>query len=409
MYWVLLAAALGTAGPPVTEPSGPTDDAAGGEAIGVVWHEQATVDLGFQQRLVEALVLRVGSPAPVVVGDASAVARSRVALELPRARVEAAAGWRAMLDEAIAAYRAGQLPAAREAVSGVLEAVRADPVVPGAAALAWRAHVLRAQLSWIEGDAAGLEQAIAAAVALDPEAKPSTRQVPPPVVEAYLRQRDAVVALVDAWPSLAITGAAGEPFAVEIDGVPGRRPVPPGEHLVVVRRLGVAPVGAVVGTGTPWVVPAGETILPPGLPADDATAERICESAEVEWLLLARLRDDRLGLQRYACGEGFGAAWYEARDGWEPGLEHVLDRGAGGLDASAVLHGVAPWPAVPPPSRPRPVIAAGSSAMDRQRLRRALPWLLIGGAIAGAVTVGVLVGGEPSPSIAIDGNGFLRP
>lgn len=406
---MLLAAALGVAGPPATEPSVAPDDAAGGEAIGVVWHDQATVDPRIQQRLVDALVMRVGSPGPAVVGDASMVARGRVALELPRTRVEAAARWGAQLDEAIAAYRAGQLPAARTAVSGVLEAVRADPVVPGAAALAWRAHVLAAQLSWAEGDVVGLEQAIAAAVALDPEAKPSTRQVPPPVVEAYLRQRDAVVAVVAAWPSLAITGAAGEPFAVEIDGVPGRRPVPPGEHLVVVRRLGVAPVGAVVQSGTPWVVPAGETILPPGLPEDAATAERICESAEVEWLLLARVRDDRLGLQRYACGEGFGAAWYEARNGWGPGLEHVLDRGAGRVDASAALHGVAPWPAVPPPSRPRPVIAASSSVVAPQRLRRALPWLLIGGAIAGAVTVGVLVGGEPSPSVAIDGNGFLRP
>jgi hypothetical protein len=294
-------------------------------------------------------------------------------------------------------------------VREVLEAVRGDPVIPGAAALAWRAHVLRAQLSWIEGDAAGLEEAIAAAVALDPEAKPSTRQVPPPVVEAYLRQRDAVMAGADAWPSLALVGAPGEPFAVEIDGVPGRRPVPPGEHLVVVRRPGAAPVGAVVDTGAPWPLPAAEVVLPPGLPEDAATAERICEAAEVEWLLLARRRDERLGLQRYACGEGFGPAWYEARGGWGPGIEHVL-AGEGGSEASAALHRTAPWPAVPPVVPPRPVvIAAGSSGADHGRLRRALPWMLIGGAIAGAVTVGVLVGGEPSPSIAIDGNGFLRP
>jgi hypothetical protein len=406
--WVFFAALLGTAVSPATARPGQPGDT-GGETIGVVWHDQATVDPAFQQRLVDALTRQGGSPRPVVVGDASTVARARVALELPRARVEVAVAWRARLDEATAAYRGGQLAAARVAVSGVLEAVRGDPVVPGAAALAWRAHVLRAQLSWTEGDAAGLEEAIAAAVALDPGAKPSTRQVPPPVVDAYLRRRDAVVAGADAWPSLAVMGAPGEPFAVEIDGVPGRRAVPPGEHLVVVRRLGVAPVGAVVRTGAPYVIPAAEVVLPPGLPPDEATAERICEAAEVEWLLLARLRDDRLGLQRYGCGEGFFAAWYEGRDGWSPGVELVLgvERGLGGEPA---LDRMAPWPAVPPAMPPRPtLIAAGTSGADRGRLRRALPWLLIGGAIAGAVTVGVLVAGEPNPSLAIDGNGFLRP
>lgn len=406
---MLLAALLSVAGPPATDPSVAPDDAAGGEAIGVVWHDQATVDPRIQQRLVDALVMRMGSPGPAVVGDASMVARARVALELPLTRVDVAARWGARLDEAIAAYRAGQLPAARTAVTEVLEAVQADPVVPGAAALAWRAHVLAAQLSWAEGDVVGLEQAIAAAVALDPEAKPSTRQVPPPVVEAYLRTRDAVVAAAGSWPALEVSMPSGVPFAVEIDGVPGQRAVPPGEHLVVVRRLGVPPVGAVVHTGTPWSIPDEAPVLQPGLPPNREAAERICESAEVEWLLLARWREDRLGLQRYACGVGFGPVWYEARDGWGPGIDHVTAGPHEGFEASPMLQLSARWPAVPPPSRPRPVVLAGGSSPVSGRLRRAVPWLLIGGAIAGAVTVGVLFGGDPSPSVAIDGNGFLRP
>lgn len=406
---MLLVAALRVAGSPATEPSGP-GDAASGEAIGVVWHDQATVAPAIQQRLVEEVVAREGSPGPVVVEDASMLARARVALELPRAQADAAVRWSAMLDEAIAAHRAGQLAAARTALSGVIEALRADPVAPGAAALAWRAHVLRAQLAWTEGDAHGLEEAIVAAVTLDPEAKPSTRLVPPPVVEAYVRQRDAVLAQAAAWRVPSVSAASGEPIVVEIDGVPGWRAVPAGEHWVVVRRPGVAPVGAVVHTDVPWVVPDAPVVLAPGLPRAHAEAERICESAEVQWLLLARVRDDRLGLQRYACGVGFGPAWYEGRDGWGPGIEQIVAGPHAGFGASAALHLDAPWPAVPQPERPRPVaLAAGSSFHDRSRLRRALPWLLIGGAIAGAVTVGVLVGGEPSPSVKIDGNGFLRP
>jgi len=406
---VLLAAALHVAPAPTTEPAARPSDAAGGGAVGVVWHDQATVAPAIQQRLMDELVARVG-PRRTVVADASALARARVALELPRARVDAAAGWRSRLDEAIVAYRAGQLGAARAAVTGALEAVRSDPVVPGAAGLAWQAHVLRAQLSWAEGDAEGLEQAVAAAVALDPEAKPSTREVPPPVVEAYLRQREAVEAQAASWPSLPVSGPPGVPFAVEIDGVPGQRPVPPGEHVVVIRRPGVPPVGAVVDTATPWVVPEDAPVLEPGLPLDGKAAERICESAELRWLVLARLRDEhRLGLQRYDCGEGFGPAWYEARDGWEPGIERVVAGGDGGSGSPAVLHLDDPWPAVPPPPRPRPLFVSSSSYAGEGRLGRALPWLLIGGVIAGAVSLGVIYGREPSPSVAIDGNGFLRP
>jgi hypothetical protein len=408
VHWVLLAAALRVAPSPVTEPEARGRDAAGGEAIGVVWHDQATVEPAIQQRLVEELSVRVGARR-TVVGDASTLARARVALELPRSRVDVAAGWSSMLDEAIAAYRAGQLPDARVAVTGVVEAVRADPVVPGAAGLAWRAHVLRAQLSWAEGDAVGLEQAIAAAVALDPEAKPSTRQVPPPVVEAYLRQREAVVGQAASWPSLLVSGPPDVRFAVEIDGVPGQRPVPPGEHLVVVRRPGVPAVGAVVHTAAPWTFPDDAPVLGPGLPPDRVVAERICESAQLEVLVLARRRDDRLGLQRYACGEGFGPAWYEGREGWGPGIEQVVAGGGQGHEATPVLHLPAPWSAVPPLEDADPVSFASSSPPSSGRLRRVLPWLLISGVIASAVTLGVVYGREPSPSIAIDGNGFLRP
>ena len=77
---MLLAAAWTVAPPPVTEPEARPRDAAGGEAIGVVWHDQATVEPEIQQRLVDELVAR-GGTRRTVVGEASTLARARVALE----------------------------------------------------------------------------------------------------------------------------------------------------------------------------------------------------------------------------------------------------------------------------------------------------------------------------------------
>lgn len=405
---MLLAVAWSLSVGPAPEAVVARGDAAGGEAVGVVWHDQATVAPALQQRLVDELATRAGVPRQAVIPDAVTLARARVAIMLPRTRVEQVAGWRSMLDEASTAYRAGRLPTARAAVRGLLEMVRGDPVVPGAAALAWQAQVLLAQLAWAEGDVAGLEQALAAAVALDPEAIPSTRRVPPPVVEAYVRQQAAVRAEASRWPRLEISGASDVPLAVEIDGVPGRRPVPPGEHLVVVRRPGRPPVGSVVRTGTPWVVPDEAPVVRPGLPVDREAAQRICDATGVGWLVLARVRDDRLGVQRFSCGEGFGAAWTEAREGWAPGVEHVV-AAEGGVEASPFLHEDEPWPAVAPLRTLRPAVSSDGSSRPRGRLLRALPWVLISGAIAGAVTLGVVFGGEPSPDLSIDGKGFLRP
>lgn len=382
---------------PAVEPAPEPD----GDAIGIAWHDQATVDVAIQQRLVREL------PAERVVLDAVGVARARVALELPRERLEQARRWASQLEDVTAAYRVGELERAHREVSEVLEAIRSDPAVPGAARLAWRAQVLQGQLAWADGDAERTDAALAAAVAIDPQARPSTREVPPPVVEAYGRLRTAVVEGEASWPRLQIVEPP-EPFAIEIDGVPGWRPVPPGEHLVVVRRPGVEPVGAVVGTDAPWSVPSAEVVLPTGLPRDRSAAQRICDSAELSSLVLARSREGRLGLQRYWCGEGFGEAWYEARDGWAPGVAALAMEPA---DAGArpVLHLEGAWPELPPLPLPRPRIVAdgGAPSGPRDRLRRALPWLLISGVIAGSVTAGVLLGTDAGADLGIDGNSFL--
>ncbi len=410
VHWVPLALASLLAGPSVTEPATPVPDGST-DAIGIVWHDQATVAPTIQQRLVSDLAVRAEVEPEVVVVDASSLVLARVALEIPIERAEKAAGWRSLLDDAGAAYRAGELETAQEVLAGLLELVTADPVVPGAARLAWRAQVLRGQLAWAHGDTEQLDAALAAAVALDPEAKPSTRQVPPPVVEAYERQRSSIVAEAGRWPSLQVSHPDGEPFALEIDGVPGRRPVPPGEHLVVVRRPGHAPLGAVVDTATPWVLPEDESVLEPGLPTTSDAAQRICQSAELQWLLLARQRGDRLGLQRYSCGQGFGPVWYEQFEGVAPGLSHVLTSPESGWDAAPVLHLDDPWPVLeaPPPPTPVWMVDNASTPTPRMRLRRALPWLLIGGVVAGAVTIGVVVAGEAGGDLSVDGDSFLRP
>ncbi|MCA9649128.1 MAG: hypothetical protein H6712_02230 [Myxococcales bacterium] len=399
MHLVLLAAALGVTGPPAIEP-GPD----GGDAIGIAWHDQATVAPEIQQRLARAV-----GDGPVVL-DAPALARARVALELGRERMDQAPRWAAQLEDAAAAYRGGEIERAHLEVIALLDAIRSDPVVPGAARLAWRAQVLRGQLAWAEGDAEQTREALAAAIAIDPEARPSTREVPPPVVEAYSQQRAAVVAETSQWPTLEIHAPDGEPFAIEIDGVPGRRAVPPGEHLVVVRRPGVAPLGTVMRADEPWVLPPAEPVLPPGLPPDEATAQRICDSADLGWLVLARERDGRLGLQRFTCGGGFSEPWIEAREGWGPGVAWLRSVAREGESAEPMLHLDDPWPPLPALPRPAPRIAADgghAGSHGRARLRRALPWLLISGVIAGSVTVGVLLGTEPGADLAIDGNGFL--
>ncbi|MCA9708092.1 MAG: hypothetical protein KDK70_19730 [Myxococcales bacterium] len=407
MHLVLLATVLAVAGPSAAEPVG----VGAGEPIGVVWHDQAAVPSSVQQRLVDDLLSVTGAEREALVLDAAGVAAARVAVELPRERVREGVAWQARLDDAAGAYRGGELEQADAVLVELLDRIRRDPTVPGAAGMAWRVWVLRGQLAWTRGDAPGLADALAAAVALDPRATLSTRQVPPPVAEAYQRRQAEVLAGEDRWPSLQVSAPTGEPFGVEIDGVPGWRPVPPGEHVLVVRRPGRAPVGAVVPTGAAWSIPADDAVLEAGLPQSREAAERICQSVGLRWIVLARHREGRVGLQRYACGEGFGPVWFEQRDGVTPGLAQLLRRPEDGWVAAAVLHRDAPWPDVEPLPAEGPtwMLDDSSTVVARQRLRRALPWLLIGGVIAGVVTVGVVVAGDARADLAVDGNSFLRP
>ena len=129
-------------------------------------------------------------------------ARAEAALSLDRDRTGQLEDWITRFEMATTEYRGGHNDRAREALGELLAAIRADPVVPGATRLLWRVHVLRGQLSWSEGKTEERDAALVAAVVLDPAARPSTREVPPPVVEAYTKIHDEILARRDQWSPL---------------------------------------------------------------------------------------------------------------------------------------------------------------------------------------------------------------
>ncbi|MEM7158418.1 MAG: hypothetical protein AAF799_36605, partial [Myxococcota bacterium] len=298
-----------------------------------------------RQRLVDA-----ASEEGRVVAEPLVRARAAAALSLERARSEQLDAWIAGFESATTAYRSGEIDRARQALSSLVDAIRADPAVPGATRLLWRVHMLRGQLAWAEGDAEQRDAALVAAVVLDPAARPSTREVPPPVVEAYTKLHDEILARRDQWSPLEVIVEGEDLSFVEIDGVPGTRVVPDGEHVVVLRRPGVPPRAAMVEVGQAWTVPASSERLGLGLPEDEATAQEICDLAGLDWLVLARVRGPRLGVQRFACGEGFAPPWFEGSAGWEPAVAELTQTPEEGWTALPVLHRDGPWPSVP--SRP---------------------------------------------------------
>lgn len=377
--------------------------------IGTQWHGQATVAPAVQQRLVSAIEAEVVGSRVV---DATARARGEIAASIERDRYEALGRWTAALDEAAAAYRAAQIEEAAQVLALVLEQTRADPTVPGAAQIAWRAWVLRGQLASTQGDVAAQDEAFAAAVALDPQARLSTRTIPPALVAAYEQRRAAVIAERDEWPRIELRGVeldgGGRRFGVEIDGRVGWTQVPPGEHYVVVRRPGLPPTGAVVHTEQPWTVPESAAPFREDFVRNEDAAQALCDAGGLDRLVLARMRGRRLGLQGFVCGEGFTASWYERADGWADGVTRVVGS-AGVRGTMAVLHEAAPWPSVAPPKRARPWWPpdGGAPPSARQRFVRALPWVLLSGVVAGAVTVGVVLGTESTPDLRIDGDDFV--
>lgn len=387
-----------------------------GGRVGVVWHDQATVRHDARQRLVDALVDRGGLSRSSIVVDADLRARVAVAHRFSPDLADKAALLDVTLTGAAASYRAGELEAALTALERVESSLRSDPGIATAAALMGRVAILRAQIAWTRGDDVAVDEALTVALTLDPEGHLSTRAVAPPIAAAHERLRAALEADRERWTAIEVEGADG-PVAIEVDGRPSPGPVPPGEHFVVVRRAGFVPIAALVRTPDKVAVPPTSTeVVGVGLPTDRADAEALCEAAQVQQLVLARQRGRRVGLQGYVCGEGFAPAEFSADDAPDDLVGTVLVANATD-DMGGRLHSARPWPAVETPLE-GPILGPegpsdgprGTSDEPKPWFRRVWVWAVIGTAVAGAVTTGVVLGTRPGPDrLQIDTDSFKPP
>ena len=324
----------------------------------------------------------------------------------------------ARVDLAVAQFRAGDLRAATTQSALVLDRLRQSPHLPGASSMAWQLHVLQGRIAWTNADDAATEAAWAAAVAVDPTATLSSREVPPDVIASYEQTRTSIIAGRERWATPVLEGSLLG-AQVEIDGVAGMRDVPPGEHFVVVRWPGAAAQAAAVGT-VPMVITAPEVVVPDDLPTTRVQADSICDRLGLDVLVLARMREGRLGLQAYDCGGSFSAPWYspgpaEAQAGWAVLVEEPWAPGTFAEPRSVLLDD-APWPEPEPEpasrvedAAPGPVDPAAPSPVARPWYRRPWIWVVAGVVVGGAVATGVGLGlREPTSSVVVTDE-FLRP
>lgn len=383
--------------------------------VGLAWHDQATVDAADQQRVAAEVGRAFGVPPEQVLQDAIVLARRLEAYRLDPAAAREISDLQARVDLAIAQFRAGDLPAAAAQADVVLDRLRQRPGLPMASSMAWRLHVLRGRIAWTRADDDATAEAWRAAIAVDPQAQLSGREVPPDVVASYETVRAEVLANRASWvvPSFETVDIDGA--QVEVDGIGGLRPVPPGEHFVVVHWPGAASRAGVFD-GQPLTLEAPEVMVPADLPRTRAAAQRICERLELDVLVMARRRGARFGVQSYACGDDFGQPWYSegaALDAltdadWDT-RRYEGERG--------VLLDPAPWPEPAPPlvadvGEPLgPIRPGGGDAVQPAKpwFRRAWIWVVAGSLVAGAVTTGVVLGTrEPSSSVVVTDD-FLSP
>jgi hypothetical protein len=374
--------------------------------MAVEWRGSEAADETLRLAVREALA-GVDGRWPEAVPD-QALERARVAVsrELPATTRELRADLRRSIDEADAAYREGRFTEVRGLIDETLASLRANPQLPGAAASARELHLLAARLAWAAGDAAIAEQALLEALRLDPEAALAARRAPPELVERYQALQAELEARRESdWvsPRLIVDGRVlGADAEVEIDGLPGLRPVPPGPHFVLVFRDGHEPVAAWRELDSPWTVPAAAERITTDL---DVEHENICRALALDRLILAERRGPVVGLQGYECGVGFGPLWSGNREGLQTGAALVL---AGPFDAErSSLAGS--WTRAG-----EPVSAPVDEAIDERRPwhRRGWIWGTAAGAtavIVGGVVAGVLLGGRerPRPSLDIDADTFL--
>lgn len=338
-----------------------------------------------------------------LVDHADRAARLVVAYEVDRAVVDRQRARLEALEAAESAYRSGDPASAKARADDVLAGAREDPQAPGLVALLVRVHLLRAQILWTDGDTAAADAELRAALAFDPEARATTRRMPPDLVARHEALRAELLATRGLWtaPNLRV----GDDVAIELDGRSGARAVPPGEHVVVVRRPGAAPAGAFVESQ--WTPPAPEERLPEGLPVDAPHAEAICDALELRTLLLVRTRDERAAVQQYRCGAGFAAPWYgDAADLGDGVITADTARlsprgGAQGLSDDGL------WPV--PPVVDGPGGTPSDPPTPRPWWRRGWFWGIVGTAAVGGIVTGAVLGTrDPPDGYVVDSDSFLE-
>ena len=394
----LILALAAVLGPPGEAPS-----------LGIAWRaDQGEVDPALREALRDELSEHVGVPLAAILDDALGQARVVVAHQHDRGQLELHRQARAGLDAGDAAYRAGDFEGATQALTGVLESLWSSPQTPGAPASAREAHLLLAKIAWARGETQAAQLALGDALRLDPEARLSTREAPPGLVERYLSvQAELLAGRSELWatPGLSWSSAPGpEPsFIVEIDGVPGLRPVAPGHHFFVLRREGYAPIAAWRSIDREWEIPVAAEQVPTSL---EHALGATCAVLELDRLVLAEHRGDRVGLEVHHCGRGSGPLWTGTLAQLEVGIERALVDPLSYATGVPSMFGV--WPVAV-------VEFVGATPAQREPVPR--PWYRKGwiwgtsvGAVAlisGAVAAGVLAGAAGPASIEVDADTFI--
>lgn len=374
-------------------------------AVGVIWHDEARLDEASRQRLLVEIRGAAGSDA-AIIERADVRAAEIVSSEVDRAVIERQVARHEALLHAEAQYRDGEMAAALATATDVAQQLRAEPLAPHAARMLARCQLLLAQIRWTEGDVAGSEAELRAALVVDPEARISRRRAQPDLVARFEAVRAQLESERASWVAPAI--AVEEGARIEIDGLEGLRPLPRGSHFIVVRRAGAEPDAAYVEG--PWTPPPPRVVVELGVPHDGAHAQRICEALELRTIVLARRRGDRIGVQGYRCGQGFVAPWYGGAttlgDGAARALGRSVEPGTRAPKEERLLADAAwPKPRITPPIGPRI-----DEPPKKPWFRRAWVWSVLGVLVVGAVVTGAVVGTRHDRSgIAVDSGTFLDP
>ncbi|MFV8754339.1 hypothetical protein ACNOYE_27655 [Nannocystaceae bacterium ST9] len=378
--------------------------------IGVHWRvgePESPVDApdeSLQAGLRERLAALDGRPSAAIQDRALTRARVAVSRELPAAIRAVHGELRAALDGADAAFREGRFVDAEQASARVLSELGSHPELPGAAAMAREAWLLAAAIAWAAGDRDGAEQALRAALVLDPEALLSTKRAPPELVARYRAlQTERLAERETTWIEPTITVEPGS--EIEIDGAPGLRRVPAGEHFVVVYREGQEPVARLLSTDEAWTVELGRERIADRDPLESTQAEALCRALELEVLVLAERRGPQVGLQAHRCGAGFGPRWIGERERLELGVAAIL---VGPFEAERSSL-IGEWP--PPMSDQPPPPTPDQPAPPRPWYRKGWVWGTSVGVLAlvgGAIATGVVLGTRTSRAgLIVDANDFI--